>query len=60
MNAFINFFKNRISELHNITWPTRRQAIHSMGVVLVIMLVTGIFLGFLDSIFSQLVNLITK
>ena len=48
----MKYIKDRVSELHNITWPTRKQAIHSMILVLVIMLLTGLFLGFVDNIFS--------
>ncbi|MCF7918215.1 preprotein translocase subunit SecE [Candidatus Gracilibacteria bacterium] len=46
------FFKNQIAELHAVTWPTRRQAVHSMIIVLVIMLLTGVLLGVLDYIFN--------
>ena len=38
-----------MTELHNVTWPTRRQAIHTMITVVVIMLVVGIFLAVLDN-----------
>jgi preprotein translocase SecE subunit len=48
----MKYIKDRVSELHNITWPTRKQAIHSMILVLVIMLLTGLFLGIVDNIFS--------
>ncbi|MCF7812692.1 preprotein translocase subunit SecE [Candidatus Gracilibacteria bacterium] len=47
------FIRERVSELHNVTWPTRRQAVHSMIIVLVIMLLVGLFLGVLDYIFNQ-------
>ena len=50
-----NFFKDRIGELNNVTWPTQKQAIHSMILVLVIMLIVGIFLGFVDSGLNKIV-----
>lgn len=48
-----NFFQDRIGELHNVTWPTKKQAIHSMILVLVIMLLTGIFLGIIDYLLNE-------
>ena len=50
-----NYFKSRIAELNNVTWPTRKQAIHAMILVLVIMLLTGLFLGFVDNILNEIV-----
>lgn len=50
-----NFFKERLGELNNVTWPTQRQAVHSMILVLTIMLLVGVFLGFVDSGLSKAV-----
>lgn len=49
------FFKDRLGELHNVTWPTQKQATHSMILVLVIMLIVGLFLGFIDNMLNQAV-----
>lgn len=54
-NRLQNFFKERIGELNNITWPTQKQAIHSMILVLTIMLIVGIFLGLVDAALSKAV-----
>lgn len=59
-NLPMKFFKNRISELQNVTWPTRKQAIHAMILVLVIMFIVGVFLGGLDSGLTALVNLLIQ
>ena len=48
-----NFIKNQIAELHNVTWPTRKQAVHSMIIVLAIMLAVGVFLGVTDYLFNE-------
>lgn len=56
----MQFFKNRISELQNVTWPTRKQAIHAMILVLVIMLIVGVFLGGVDFGLTGLVNLMIQ
>ncbi len=52
MNKYI---KDRLGELHNVTWPTQKQATHSMIIVLVIMLLVGIFLGVVDYGLNQIV-----
>lgn len=51
------FFADRIAELNNVTWPTRKHAIHSMVLVLSIMLLVGIFLGVVDYFLSQATDL---
>lgn len=51
-----NFFHDRIGELHNVTWPTRTQAIHAMILVIVIMLIVGFFLGVIDYLLGEIVN----
>ncbi len=54
-NRVQNFFKARWGELNNVTWPTQKQAVHSMILVLSIMLIVGIFLGFVDATLSEVV-----
>jgi len=53
-----NFLKDRIGELHNVTWPTRKQATHAMILVLVIMLIVGIFLGVVDYVLTEIVTIL--
>jgi preprotein translocase SecE subunit len=48
-----NFFKHQIAELHNVTWPTKKQAVHAMITVIIVMLLVGLFLGILDYIFNE-------
>ncbi len=50
-----HFLKDRVGELHNITWPTKKQAVHAMILVLTIMLIVGLFLGFVDYGINQIV-----
>lgn len=51
MKKFIN---DHIAELHNVSWPTQKQAVHAMATVLTIMAITGAILGVLDSFLGQL------
>ncbi len=50
-----NYIKDRVSELNNITWPTQKQAIHSMITVIIIMIIVGFFLSSVDYGLNQAV-----
>ncbi len=55
------FFKDRIAELHAVSWPTKQQAIHSMITVLVIMLLVGVALTIVDYLLNEVIlNLLAK
>ncbi len=56
----MNFLRSHFSELNNITWPTWNQAIHSVLLVLIIMLIVGIFLGIADYLLNEIVSFIQK
>jgi len=47
------FFKDRIAELHAVTWPTKNQATHAMITVLVIMLLVGLGLTLADYLLNE-------
>ena len=49
------FLRDRVNELHSVTWPTQKQAVHSMVTVIVIMLLTGLGLGAIDFILNEAV-----
>jgi len=52
------FYRETIAELRKVSWPTRAEAISLTKVVLIVIVVMGAFLGFLDYLFSQLFGLI--
>jgi len=53
--AFIDVVRNHLSELNNVTWPTRKQAIHSMVTVLITILIAGTLLVFIDKILNSII-----
>jgi len=55
MNRFINYLKATRSELEYVSWPSKRQAIVITALVVTISLAAGVFLGFFDFVFSDLV-----
>lgn len=55
---FRNFLKDVKAEFKKVTWPSREQTLKQMGVVLVIVAITGVFLGMVDYGLSGLVKMI--
>jgi preprotein translocase SecE subunit len=49
------FFKDRMAELHAVSWPTKHQATSAMITVLVIMLLVGLGLTFADYLLNEVV-----
>ena len=49
------FIGETISELKKVVWLSRREALYLTALVLVVSLVAGLVLGFLDFGFSELV-----
>lgn len=54
------FFREVVTELRKVTWPTREETIKLTLVVIVISVVVGAFIGTLDSLFLRLTSLIFK
>jgi preprotein translocase SecE subunit len=53
MNRFINYLHDTRGELKHVSWPTQRQTIIYTTLVILISIVTSIYLGFFDYLFSQ-------
>jgi len=52
MKSLINYFKETRGELQYVKWPTQRQAIAFTVVVIIVSILSAIYLGFFDYIFS--------
>ncbi len=46
------YFRDSLSELNNVTWPTRKQSIRITTIVFIFMIVAAAILGFLDQLFA--------
>ena len=51
------FFSDIIAELKKVVWLSRREIVYLTGLVLVVAIIMGIFLGVIDFGFSKLVPL---
>jgi preprotein translocase subunit SecE len=56
----LQFLKEVRTELMKVTWPSRTEIIRLTGVVIGVSIAVGIYLGSLDFIFTQLVQLLLK
>jgi preprotein translocase subunit SecE len=56
MNRFINYLKDTRAELTHVSWPTRRQATAFTVVVILVSVLTALFLGFFDYLFSLILQ----
>lgn len=52
------FFRDVKSEIKKIVWPTLKSVFKNTGVVLVAIIISGIFISGLDSIFLALLGLV--
>jgi preprotein translocase subunit SecE len=53
-----NFLREVRDELRKVVWPTRDEVIRLTGVVILVSLLVGIFLGGADFILTKLVALL--
>ena len=61
VNLFLRIvgaFRNMISELRKVTWPSKQELINYSLVVLAFMLFMGVVIGVSDAIANQLVRMI--
>jgi preprotein translocase subunit SecE len=54
----VQFFKEVVSELKKVTWPTRDETIKLTVVVIAISVVTALFIGGLDAFFIKITTLV--
>lgn len=54
------YFRDLRSEFKKVTWPTRKQVVNNTIVVLVTIVLAGIVVWGLDSLFSFLIKLLLQ
>ncbi len=52
------FLRDVRMEMGKVTWPTRKDLFQSTLVVIVAVVISGVFIGVLDLVFSRLINLL--
>lgn len=46
------YLQNCFQEIHNVTWPTRKQAVRITTIVFIFMIISGFVLGFVDELLT--------
>ncbi len=54
--SFIDYLRDTKGELRHVSWPTKQQTVNYTVIVLIISIGTGLFLGLLDFLFSQVLK----
>jgi preprotein translocase subunit SecE len=57
MSRFINYLKDTKGELKHVSWPTRKQSIVFTILVIAISILTALYLGLFDFVFTELLDL---
>jgi preprotein translocase subunit SecE len=56
MNRILQYFREVRGEMRHVTWPTRHQAVVYTAIVIGVSVVTAVYLGALDYLFSALIQ----
>ena len=57
-NRIGKFFKDLISEVKKVVWPSKKQLLNNSAIVLAVCILSGIALFIVDSVFGLLLNLV--
>lgn len=57
-NTPVNFFREVRDELKKVVWPSREEVIRLTGVVILVSLFVGVYLGGADFILTKLVEIV--
>ncbi|MGC8720663.1 MAG: preprotein translocase subunit SecE [Thermodesulforhabdaceae bacterium] len=55
-SSFRNYLREVVYELKKVVWPSRKQTIGTTAIVIIVVMIFGIYLGLVDSIFSHIMR----
>ncbi|MCX5782664.1 MAG: preprotein translocase subunit SecE [Elusimicrobia bacterium] len=58
IKAAIRFFKDSYAELGKVTWLSRREAVASTIIVIILVVIVSIFVGFIDFLLARILGII--
>jgi len=53
-----NYFKNSVRELKRVNWPTKKETVNNTALVIGISLGVALFLGIVDFLLTQILQLV--
>ena len=59
-NAIVKYFKGVKSEFKKVTWPSFKQIVNNTSTVIISVVLVGLFIFVLDTIFGAILNLFIK
>ena len=60
MTTPLSFLQSMLDELKKVTWPTRDEVVRLTGVVIIISVIVGLYIGALDFIFTAMLQALIK
>lgn len=51
-NKVVKYFKDLKSEFKKVVWPSKKSVVNNTGVVLAAMIISGLFIWGVDSVFA--------
>lgn len=57
MSRILNYFRDTISEMKHVKWPTQIQAFSYTALVIAISALVAVYIGLIDHLFTQILNL---
>ena len=54
------FFRDTVSEMKKVVWPSKKQIINNTCIVLVVVVIAAIMIFLLDSVFGLVLDLLLK
>ena len=57
-NRIQKWWRETVGELRKVTWPTKEEALKMTKIVIIVVILTAVFLGVVDFVFSRLVGLL--
>jgi len=54
----VTFVRQAYDELRQVVWPTRREIFRLTGIVIILSVIMGVYIGGLDWLFTQAIQLI--
>lgn len=58
MNTFVTYLKNVRTELSHVVWPSRRQSLIHVALIIVISILTALFIAALDYLLTRGVGML--
>lgn len=56
----VSYFKDTVTELKLVTWPSRQQTLKLTAIVIAISVFVGAYVGGLDYLFTSVLTLVFK